>query len=293
MIVLLYLAAIVAANLIVTAFGPAVSVLTAFAFIGLNLSARDRLHREWQGSGLRWKMVALIAGGSLLSWLLNKDAAQIAVASSVAFAASEGVDAFIYHVLRDRGWLARANGSNGVSAAVDSFLFPALAFGGFLPMIVAGQYAAKVFGGAIWAWLLKPRVAVVAVLVLLAAPASAQVANVSAGRLVVDGFTDDVVEVFVASPPAHGFRATAVWSVPVDDLGADATWLWQVSYDPNRTIGFDLGAVDTPFADPTLTVGAHVVRAIGPVALTVLHSYQPEPKTWTTVVKVGASWFRR
>ena len=144
-----YLAAIVAANLSVATFGPAVSVANAFVFIALDLSSRD---------GLAWRMAALIASGSALSYLLNRSAGPIALASLVAFAASASVDALAYHLLRERAYLVKVNGSNVVSAAVDSLVFPALAFG--LPLlwpIVVGQLAAKVIGGAAWSWLLRPR----------------------------------------------------------------------------------------------------------------------------------------
>jgi uncharacterized PurR-regulated membrane protein YhhQ (DUF165 family) len=46
------------------------------------------------------------------------------------------------------------NGSNVLSAAVDSVLFPTIAFGALLPVIVLGQFAAKVLGGAVWSWIL-------------------------------------------------------------------------------------------------------------------------------------------
>lgn len=41
------------------------------------------------------------------------------------------------------------------SAAIDSVLFPTLAFGVFMPHIVLMQFAAKVGGGAIWSWVLR------------------------------------------------------------------------------------------------------------------------------------------
>lgn len=175
LVVAMYLAAVVAANLIVTAFGPAVSVLTAFALIGLNITARDRLHDQWEHRGLRWKMAVLIASGGALSWLLNRDAAQIAVASSAAFAFSEVIDAIAYSALREERWYIRTNGSNVVSAAIDSVMFPTIAFGSLLPLIVLGQFVAKTLGGAFWAWVLKPkRVAQVAALLLVAAPLHGQ-----------------------------------------------------------------------------------------------------------------------
>jgi hypothetical protein len=154
MIVILYLAAIVAANLLVVWFGPAVTPINAFLFIGLDLSCRDRLHDQWQHSGLWWKMALLIATGSLLSYLLNRNAGAIALASFVAFAAASSADAIAYAFLHKQGWYVRANGSNVVGAAVDSIVFPTLAFGVLLPWIVLAQFVAKVAGGLFWSWIL-------------------------------------------------------------------------------------------------------------------------------------------
>ena len=148
--VTLYLVAIVLANLSVVAFGPSVVVINAFLFIGLDLTARDQLHEAWRGNNLLPKMAALIASGSILSWLLNRDAGSIALASFVAFAAAGSVDGIIYHFMgRYPRWL-RINGSNVPSALVDSLIFPTLAFGSFLWPIVLGQFAAKTLGGFVW-----------------------------------------------------------------------------------------------------------------------------------------------
>ena len=148
--VVMYLVAIVLANLTVAAFGPNMVILNAFLFIGLDLTARDRLHDAWQGNRLFVKMAALIAAGSLLSWILNRNAGQIALASFVAFAAAATVDAVVYHVLGKYPRWLRINGSNIPSALVDSLVFPTLAFGAFLPSIVFGQFIAKVLGGFVW-----------------------------------------------------------------------------------------------------------------------------------------------
>ncbi|MCP4755890.1 MAG: VUT family protein [Proteobacteria bacterium] len=146
----LYLGAIVAANLIITYFGPSASIATAFVFIGLDLTTRDYLHESWQGKGLVWKMGLLIASGSVISWILNRDAGPIALASFVAFAAAGVADAIVYQLLKEKSRVLKVNGSNVVSSGVDSLVFPTLAFGSLMPLIVLGQFAAKVFGGAIW-----------------------------------------------------------------------------------------------------------------------------------------------
>lgn len=148
--VILYLIAIVLANLSVAAFGPSMVIVNAFLFIGLDLTARDHLHDAWHGNKLLPKMTALIAAGSILSWLLNRNAGQIALASFVAFAAAATVDAIVYHLLGKYPRWLRINGSNIPSALVDSLVFPTLAFGAFLPLIVLGQFIAKVLGGFAW-----------------------------------------------------------------------------------------------------------------------------------------------
>lgn len=149
--ILMYLFAIVAANLLVVAFGPSITIVNAFLFIGLDLTARDHLHEAWHRRGLIWKMALLIGAGSLLSWFLNRDAGRIALASFAAFACAGTADAIAYSLLGDRTRLLKINGSNVVSAGMDSVIFPALAFG--FPLlwgVMLGQFVAKVAGGFVW-----------------------------------------------------------------------------------------------------------------------------------------------
>src|SRR5262245_60811352 len=125
----LYLAAIVAANLVLTEIlshggSPWWSVLTAFLFIGADFTLRDGLTEAWRGRGLRWKMALLIIAGSMLSYALNADAARIAAASAIAWGAAAVVDWGVYVALWHRPWMVRTNGSNVPSSAVDSVLFP-------------------------------------------------------------------------------------------------------------------------------------------------------------------------
>jgi uncharacterized PurR-regulated membrane protein YhhQ (DUF165 family) len=144
-----YAAAMTAANLSVAAFGPWVSPINAFFLIGLDLTLRDWLHvrLKW------WQMLGLIVSTGLLTFVLNPAAGMIAVASACAFTAAALVDWAAFSRLRG-SWTLRANGSNAAGALVDSLVFPTLAFGAFMPHIVAMQFAAKVAGGAMWAWLL-------------------------------------------------------------------------------------------------------------------------------------------
>lgn len=153
--VLIYVGAITVANLSVATFGPWVSPLNSFLLIGLDLSLRDGLHDRWAGKALWPRMLGMIAAAGAVSWLLNPAAGQIALASAIAFMAAAMVDALVYQRLHERPFLQRANGSNAAGALADSLLFPTIAFGGFLPHIVALQFAAKVAGGAVWAWVIR------------------------------------------------------------------------------------------------------------------------------------------
>lgn len=153
----MYLAAIVAANLFANYAGerghPEWTVYSAFVLIGLDLTARDLLHDFWVENRLA-KLGALIVAGSALAYAINPASQKVAVASAVAFAASAVADTGIYYLLHKADWFQRVNGSNVVSAAVDSIVFPTMAFGGILWSVSFGQFTAKVAGGALWALVL-------------------------------------------------------------------------------------------------------------------------------------------
>jgi len=153
--IVMYLTAIVAANLLIVQFGPSVSIINAFLFIGLDITIRDYLHEEWQDN-LWLKMLGLIFAGSILSYALNYEAANIAMASFSAFLLAGIADTLAYKLLGGKTKLVKINGSNVVSAAVDSLVFPIMAFGfPVLWWVVFGQFVAKVFGGGVWSIVIR------------------------------------------------------------------------------------------------------------------------------------------
>lgn len=145
-----YATAMTFANLSVATFGPSITPINSFLLIGLDLALRDWLHIRLK----IWQMGALIAATGALTYALNPVAGQIAIASACAFTVAALIDWGAFAKLRG-SWMMRANGSNLASAAVDSLLFPTLAFGVFIPHIVALQFFAKVTGGAAWAYILN------------------------------------------------------------------------------------------------------------------------------------------
>lgn len=145
----IYAGAMTVANLLVAKFGPAVTPINAFVLIGLDLALRDWLHVCLK----TWQMGALIAATGLLTYGLNQETGMIAVASAVAFTVAAMVDWSVF--VRVSGpWIKRSNVSNIAGAAVDSLVFPTIAFGVLMPSIVAMQFFAKIFGGAIWTWII-------------------------------------------------------------------------------------------------------------------------------------------
>ena len=145
----IYALAMTAANLSISHFGPWVSPINSFLFIGLDLALRDFLHQKLK----TWQMGCLIVGTGLLTYVLNPAAGMIAIASAMSFTAASVVDWAVFAKLTGT-WFKRANGSNIAGAAVDSVVFPTLAFGVLMPQIVAMQFVAKVTGGAFWAYVI-------------------------------------------------------------------------------------------------------------------------------------------
>jgi uncharacterized PurR-regulated membrane protein YhhQ (DUF165 family) len=149
----LYAASIVAANLLVVQFGPAITPINAFFLIGMDLALRNWLN-------LRMRpiyMGSLILGTGVLTYVLNPAAQQIAIASAIAFTAAALADWLTFNTVAG-GWMRRNLAGNSVGAAVDSLLFPTLAFGALMPAVVVAQFFAKVAGGSFWGYLMRPRI---------------------------------------------------------------------------------------------------------------------------------------
>ena len=150
--ILAYAFAMTAANLLIVKFGVWMSPLNSFLLIGLTLVLRDWLHIRLK----TWQMALLITASGTITYLLNPAAAQIAIASSVAFTLAALVDWVIFAKAKGT-WFKRSNVSNVAGAAVDSVAFPTIAFGVLMPEIVLAQFAAKIVGGYIWSLALRSK----------------------------------------------------------------------------------------------------------------------------------------
>lgn len=141
----LFVACVVLANAITSHFGlvPVGFGLTATAgtyAAGLALVTRDYLQ---EAAGLAWVVAGILAGAALSWWLA---APAIAVASGVAFLASETADALVYTPLRRSTRAGAILASSLIGAAIDTLIFVGLAFGAaaITPQVFAGQMLVKV-----------------------------------------------------------------------------------------------------------------------------------------------------
>jgi len=137
-----YTAAIVAANWMTTTYGLVPIgfglLVTAGTFAaGFALIARDWVQTT---SGRRWTVGAILVG-AVLSYLTSDPF--IAIASGVAFLASELVDMGVFTPLRDRSLPGAVLASSVVSAPVDTVLFLAIAGFGVTWQAVLGQFIVK------------------------------------------------------------------------------------------------------------------------------------------------------
>ena len=147
-----YAFAMTLANLLITKLGVWVSPINSFFLIGLTLVLRDWLHVRLK----TWQMGLLIFASGLITYALNSSAAQIAIASSVSFTVAALVDWLVF-IKVTGSWFKRSNISNVAGSAVDSCVFPTMAFGVIMPEIVAAQFAAKMFGGLLWSFVMNKK----------------------------------------------------------------------------------------------------------------------------------------
>jgi uncharacterized PurR-regulated membrane protein YhhQ (DUF165 family) len=128
---------VVASNWLTAEYGLIGGFVTAGTFTaGLVLAARDAV-RETAGV---WAALGCVAVGAVLSVFMSTPA--LALASGIAFAASEIADTLVYEPLRRQGRARALAWSNLVGSVVDSLLFLAIAGFPIWPAVI-GQVAVK------------------------------------------------------------------------------------------------------------------------------------------------------
>lgn len=142
----LYVGSIVLAAYLVTTYGAVPVGLGLYApagayVIGVTMVVRDLTQDQL---GPKWTYAAILVGAGLAAAV----SPTVALASAIAFLASETIDMLVYTPLRVRGHVVPAIlASNLVGTIVDSILFLLIAFGSL--EFLAGQVWAKLVSTAL------------------------------------------------------------------------------------------------------------------------------------------------
>jgi uncharacterized PurR-regulated membrane protein YhhQ (DUF165 family) len=155
-VILLYLAALVSANLAITEFREIAFYLVGFLLIPLDMILRDILHERWRDNNITLRMGGLIVLGGFITWLFNHETLQVAIASVSAFATSMTVNALVYQGMLNFTRFTRMNTSNLFASIADSAVF-CLLFFGWDPMIVVVQSLIKFSGGFLFTLIFKKK----------------------------------------------------------------------------------------------------------------------------------------
>ena len=150
LIPIFYVTVIVAANLSTTYFGLWVTPLNAFFLIGAEIVLRDVMHESLS----KIKLLCIVIFAGFISFVINSESKNIAIASFLAIVVSCLVDYYVYSKTKGK-WIKRSNNSNFFSGFTDSLIFPLVAFGVFNPYVFILQWMAKFIGGFIWALILN------------------------------------------------------------------------------------------------------------------------------------------
>lgn len=150
-IVTAYLCAIVVSNIIVARWGQPALVVTAFVLIPFDFVARDILHGRWRDDKLWIRIGGLVVIGGAITVALNLEALRVASASVAAFGLGVVVNTLLYSLLWPIPRFKRMVATNSVVSAIDSVVFPLLAFGSVSIMLSLAQCLSKAVGAVVWA----------------------------------------------------------------------------------------------------------------------------------------------
>jgi uncharacterized PurR-regulated membrane protein YhhQ (DUF165 family) len=152
--ILLYLVAFVLANFIVLWFGAKGLIFTAIFLIPFDFIIRCLFHEQWKGKELILKLGGLVSVASLLTYLINHNAINIALGSMFGFISAQIFAGIFYQLNIKRSYFVKVNGSDVVGIICDSIVFQLVAFSVINPNITLSQTLLKVAGGLLWYWII-------------------------------------------------------------------------------------------------------------------------------------------
>lgn len=158
-VISLYLLSFISANLIVKHFGAYGLWFSSFLLIPFDFVCRCLLHEKWKGIKLILNLACLTIASGLITYLINFQAKNIALASVAGFSVAQLFAGIWYqfYKYKNANWFFKVNGSDLIGIIFDSVVFQLIAFSTLNPLITAGQVAIKFAGGLLWYYILFTR----------------------------------------------------------------------------------------------------------------------------------------
>lgn len=150
----LYLIAFVLSNLIVLWYGRTGLLVTAMFLIPFDFVMRCTFHEQWKGPELLLKLGTLVAVAGCISFLINVEAKNIAVASVAGFFVAQLFSGIFYQCFINKSYFIKVNGSDAVGILADSIVFQILAFSSLDLLTTSTQFTLKIVGGLFWYWII-------------------------------------------------------------------------------------------------------------------------------------------
>ena len=154
----IYLIAFVLANLIVLYFGSIGLIFTALFLIPFDFVMRCIFHETWKGIELILKLGLIVIAASLITFVINRNAINIAIASSVGFILAQIFAGIFYQFFIKKSFFVKVNGSDAIGILIDSLSFQLIAFGIINYNILVGQFLLKLIGGFFWYWVIFKKI---------------------------------------------------------------------------------------------------------------------------------------
>jgi uncharacterized PurR-regulated membrane protein YhhQ (DUF165 family) len=152
LIFIAFLAAFVAANLIVKHYGAYGLWVSSFTLIPFDFIARSIIHEKLSGRRLLGALFGLTIAAAALTALINWEARRVALASIGGFTAAQITAGVFYQwrKMKQDGFFIKVNGADLVAIVFDSIVFQYIAFAVISWSVTGGQIAIKFLGGLLW-----------------------------------------------------------------------------------------------------------------------------------------------
>jgi uncharacterized PurR-regulated membrane protein YhhQ (DUF165 family) len=143
--------------LLIQHFGAYALWVSSFFLIPFDFVTRCIFHEKWSGEELVSKMFLITFLACGITYGINKESENIALASVSGFTAAQVISGIVYQLNRRKHMFLKVNLSDLFAIIFDSIVFQYIAFGSINPYITFGQIAVKFSGGLLWYYILFKR----------------------------------------------------------------------------------------------------------------------------------------